>query len=75
MQCEKRVMTTGLNFPRLYQCKRAALEGKTHCWQHDPERVAKPKKDGTARRKLLLAQYVVGLQRKAQKRKDKDSNG
>jgi len=44
MQCEKMVLSNGLNFAREHQCKNnaiACVDGHHFCNTHDPERIKK----------------------------------
>ena len=48
MKCSENVMTRGLNFPRMRQCKNKAtveVDGKFYCSIHNPNRVKKERKN------------------------------
>jgi hypothetical protein len=62
--CNKQVMTTGLNFNRLRQCKNHAIEGSKLCHAHQPKPKPEYKPDP-----YKTALFVAGLQAKARTRR------
>ena len=58
-QCQKQVLSTGLNFNRLRQCRNFVIEGSIYCAAHQPKapKVHTPDPYKTA-------MFVVGLRRK-----------
>jgi hypothetical protein len=68
-QCQKQVLSTGLNFNRLRQCRNFAVEGSVYCHTHRPD---KPKPI-FKRDPYKTALYVASLRRKRIKREEKEN--
>lgn len=51
MQCSKQILTTGLNFNRMKQCKNHAVEGTEFCNAHQPGKVKAERDPGKERYK------------------------